>query len=164
MPDLNLLIYAHNAADPRHVAARRWWEACLNGDEPVGLAWATALGFVRLTTHRQALVQPLAVEEATVLVEGWFDQPVVRVLVQGGTTPGTALASCAGWEWRVISPPMPTSRLWPWSTRPNCRAPTRISPAFPVYGGGVRSSPAGGAEAALPAGPRAPWTSVRGAW
>lgn len=42
-----------------------------------------ALGFVRLTTHRQALVQPLAVEEATVLVEGWLDQPVVRVLVPG---------------------------------------------------------------------------------
>lgn len=61
--------------------ARRWWEARLNGDEPVGLAWATALGFVRLTTHRQALVQPLAVEEATVWVEGWLYQPVVRVLV-----------------------------------------------------------------------------------
>jgi predicted nucleic acid-binding protein len=47
------------------------------------LAWATALGFVRLTTHRHALVQPLAVEEATVWVEGWLDQPVVRVLVPG---------------------------------------------------------------------------------
>ncbi len=83
IPDLNLLVYAHNSADARHAAARRWWEKCLNGDEPVGVAWATLLGFVRLTTHRQVLVRPLPVAAATALVEGWLDQPVVRVLVPG---------------------------------------------------------------------------------
>ena len=45
--DLNLLVYAHNQSDERHTAAREWWEAALNGDEPVGLAWVTLLGFVR---------------------------------------------------------------------------------------------------------------------
>ncbi len=83
IPDLNLLVYAHNAADERHAAARAWWEDCLNGAEPVGLAWATMLGFVRLTTHRQVLVQPLPVATATGVVEEWLDQPIVRVLVPG---------------------------------------------------------------------------------
>lgn len=83
IPDLNLLVYAHNADDPRHPAARRWWEDCLNGDESVGLAWVTVLGFVRLTTHRQVLVSPLTVERAVSLVEEWLEQDVVRVLVPG---------------------------------------------------------------------------------
>ena len=47
------------------------------------MAWATLLGFVRLTTHRQVLVNPLPVSTATSLVEEWLDQPVVRVLVPG---------------------------------------------------------------------------------
>ena len=83
VPDLNLLVYAHNAADPRHAAARAWWEQCLNGHEPVGVAWVTLLGFVRLTTHRQVLVTPLTVKIAVTIVEEWLDQPVVRVLVPG---------------------------------------------------------------------------------
>lgn len=83
IPDLNLLVYAHHAADPRHAAARKWWEGCLNGAEPVGMAWATLLGFVRLTTHRQVLVHPLPVTTATRVVEEWLDQPIVRVLVPG---------------------------------------------------------------------------------
>ncbi len=83
IPDLNLLVYAHNAADQRHAAAREWWETCLNGHEPVGMAWATLLGFVRLTTHRQVLVSPLPVATATGVVEEWLDQPIVRVLVPG---------------------------------------------------------------------------------
>ncbi len=81
--DLNLLVYAHNQSDERHAAAREWWEAALNGDEPVGLAWVTLLGFVRLTTSRQVLREPLPVAEATAMVEEWLDQPIVRVLVPG---------------------------------------------------------------------------------
>jgi len=83
VPDLNLLVYAHNAADRRHATARKWWEECLNGGEPVGIAWVTLLGFVRLTTHRQVLVIPLPATTATELVEEWLEQPVVRVLVPG---------------------------------------------------------------------------------
>lgn len=83
VPDLNLLVYAYSDTDPRHAAARAWWEACLNGDEPVGLAWVTMLGFVRLSTHRHVLVSPLPVEEATGIVEEWLEQPVVRVLLPG---------------------------------------------------------------------------------
>ena len=83
IPDLNLLFYAHNASDPRHAPARKWWEDCLNGNEPVGMAWATLLGFVRISTHRQVLENPLSVETATSIVQEWLAQPIVRVLVPG---------------------------------------------------------------------------------
>lgn len=56
-------------------------EGCLKGSEPVGITWATLLGFVRLTTHRQVLVHPLPVTTTTGVVEEWMDQPIVRVLV-----------------------------------------------------------------------------------
>jgi len=31
IPDVDLLIYAYNDQDPRHQAAKTWWELCLNG-------------------------------------------------------------------------------------------------------------------------------------
>lgn len=83
IPDLNLLVYAHNAADQRHVVAREWGEDGLNGSEPVGLAWVTRLGFVRLTTPGQVLVSPLPVATAVGMAEDWLDQPIVRMLVPG---------------------------------------------------------------------------------
>ena len=54
VPDLNLLIYAHNAADHRHVAAKTWWEDCVNGDEPVGQASQRGQGETRNSFRRQA--------------------------------------------------------------------------------------------------------------
>ena len=55
IPDVNLLVYAHDSTSPRHDAARRWWEALMNGDGRVGLTWIALLGFVRITTHSRLL-------------------------------------------------------------------------------------------------------------
>ena len=38
IPDINLLIYAHNERAPEHAKARTWWETCLNGVTPIGLS------------------------------------------------------------------------------------------------------------------------------
>ena len=35
VPDVNLLVYAHNEAAPSHAAARAWWESTLSRDNPV---------------------------------------------------------------------------------------------------------------------------------
>ena len=51
LPDVNVLVHAHNADFAVHEWARRWWDACLSGAGGVGLAWAAILGFVRITTH-----------------------------------------------------------------------------------------------------------------
>jgi predicted nucleic acid-binding protein len=52
LPDVNVLVHAHNGDSAVHAFARRWWDKCLAGSEGVGLAWATLLGFIRLTTNR----------------------------------------------------------------------------------------------------------------
>lgn len=46
VPDINLLVYAHNDQAPRHAKARTWWEVLLNGQEPVGLPWIAMGGFI----------------------------------------------------------------------------------------------------------------------
>ena len=52
LPDINLLIHAYNLDSPVHQGARRWWEELLGGTHPVGLAWATLLGFTRIASRR----------------------------------------------------------------------------------------------------------------
>ena len=50
VPDVNLLVHAHDAGSRRHAAARRWWEGLMNGTVTVGLPWAAILGFVGVAT------------------------------------------------------------------------------------------------------------------
>jgi toxin-antitoxin system PIN domain toxin len=83
VPDINLLIYAHNEEAPLHDPARRWWEDALTRELRVGLPWAVVLGFVRLVTHPRVLVDPLRPEAALDLVESWMSRPAVGVLEAG---------------------------------------------------------------------------------
>jgi uncharacterized protein len=87
VPDINLLVHAYNSESRVHAAARRWWEQLLNGTRPVGLAWVTALGFVRLTTHRQVLANPLSAAAACAHVRSWLAQPSVTILHPGTRHP-----------------------------------------------------------------------------
>jgi uncharacterized protein len=83
LPDLNLVIYAHNVGAPDHDAARVWWEDLLNGTEVVVIPWVVVLGFVRLMTHRSVLVKPLTPVEAIAFVRTWFAQPNVEHIDPG---------------------------------------------------------------------------------
>jgi toxin-antitoxin system PIN domain toxin len=83
VPDINLLIHAYNTDAPVHRAARAWWEGLLNGTRPVGLAWAAVLGFIRITTHRQVLANPLPVTTACAHARAWLAQPYVVMLDPG---------------------------------------------------------------------------------
>jgi len=80
VPDINLLVHAYDRTSPRFDAARRWWESLLNGDEPVGLAWAAILGFIRLTTNRHVLTNPWTAEEACSVVREWLARPMVDLI------------------------------------------------------------------------------------
>lgn len=88
--DVNLLIHAHDAGSPDHEAARKWWDAALAGDEPVGLPWVTVLGFIRITTSRSILRNPLPVEDAISRVEEWLSLSHVSIL-QPTSTHATAV-------------------------------------------------------------------------
>jgi toxin-antitoxin system PIN domain toxin len=83
IPDVNLLVYAHNRSAARHEQARAWWEDLMNRQQPVGLPWVVTLGFVRLTTHPTVLASPLAPNDALTRVRGWLNQPSVRIVEPG---------------------------------------------------------------------------------
>ena len=83
LPDVNLLIYAHNEAAPLHSKARLWWEDLLSGEAPVGIAWAAAFGFVRLVTHPSVMTEPLAPAAALDRVDAWFEREHVVVVEPG---------------------------------------------------------------------------------
>ena len=83
VPDVNLLIYAYNADAPQHDKARAWWQGLLNSAEVIGLPWATALGFIRLMTHRSVLITPLSGPVAVTHVQSWLARPHVGPLTPG---------------------------------------------------------------------------------
>lgn len=83
VPDVNLLIYAYNADDPRHERARRWWEDSVRGHQPIGLPWVVTLGFLRVITSRAVFSRPMPVETALRHVRTWLEQPSVNVLQPG---------------------------------------------------------------------------------
>jgi toxin-antitoxin system PIN domain toxin len=78
--DLNLLLYAVNSDAPHHRGARAWWQATLDADEPVGLAWVVVLGFVRIATNPRILPHPIQADQALEVVDEWLAGPPVRLL------------------------------------------------------------------------------------
>ena len=85
IPDVNLMIHTYNLDSPRHAAARKWWEQTLNLSRPVGMPWATILGFIRIMTHRGILQNPMFPAEATRRARSWLASPRVQILLPGET-------------------------------------------------------------------------------
>ena len=79
LPDVNVLVHAHNSDSPVHEAARDWWDDRLSGSEGVGLAWATVLGFIRITTNRKIVARPLGVKDVMARIQGWLALPHVHI-------------------------------------------------------------------------------------
>ena len=80
VPDVNLLLYAYDAASPSHAAAAAWWRTCLSGAEPVGLPSVVVFAFVRIGTSRRVFEHPMTPGEAARHVRAWLAQPVVQLL------------------------------------------------------------------------------------
>jgi len=79
IPDLNILIHAHNPKSSLHRKARAWWDAKLQGSEGVGLPWVVILGFIRITTHPRILEKPLRPDAATRRIDDWLALPQVHI-------------------------------------------------------------------------------------
>ena len=79
LPDVNLLIHAINRNSPFHERARGWWNGAGSAGE-VALGWPALVGFLRLSTNRRVLVNPLPVEKATEIVDTWLSGPDVRIV------------------------------------------------------------------------------------
>ncbi len=83
IPDINLLVYAHNDGSPYHDPAKHWWEGLIEGEERVGIPWVVSVGFVRLMTHPRVLVSPATPVQAVDYVREWFQFPHVLSINPG---------------------------------------------------------------------------------
>lgn len=81
--DANVLLYAYNPSFERHEPARRWLEKVLSQSEAVYFTWITLLAFLRIATNLRAFEHPLSIEEATSIVSGWLERPMVGILEPG---------------------------------------------------------------------------------
>jgi len=83
VPDINLLVYAHDSEFPRHGEVRDWWEELMNGSDSVGLAWVAMLGFIRITTNSKILDNPMEPAIACARVRSWLGRPQSIVIHPG---------------------------------------------------------------------------------
>ena len=83
VPDVNLLLHAHDSRSRRHDAARPWWERLMNGTGAVGLAWVAILGFIRIATNPKILDNPLDVSSTCAHVRSWLGRPQTLLIHPG---------------------------------------------------------------------------------
>ena len=80
LPDVNVLLGAVNESSAEHKRARQWLEAAFDAPAGVGLAWIALLGFIRLSTRRGILPNPLQVSDALAIVRDWIAVPRANIL------------------------------------------------------------------------------------
>lgn len=80
LPDVNLLVYAHDETSRHHSKARQWWEDQLNGSRMIGLSWVAVLGFIRLLTNPRIFQNPFSPSEILAIIGTWLEQPHVKII------------------------------------------------------------------------------------
>ena len=102
VPDLDLLIFAHNEGSEFHHDASAWWTALVNGAEPIGMPSQISNGFIRLMSNPRVMNPPLMPAEATRVVAEWlvndhivtlnpglrYLEILERILIETGATTG----------------------------------------------------------------------------
>ena len=78
--DVNVLLYASDAASPHHEKAVAFLKECLAGTEVMCVAWPTIMGYLRIATHPAIFSSPLKPDEARRNVEAILQAPHVRVV------------------------------------------------------------------------------------
>jgi toxin-antitoxin system PIN domain toxin len=82
--DANILLYAEDQLSPQHELAKEWWDEQLSGSYPVCLCWTVISAFIRIASNSRVFENPLSAKEATARVQGWFEQPCVRLIQTTG--------------------------------------------------------------------------------
>ena len=81
--DVNILLYAYDRASAQHASAKAWIEHTFSAAEPVGLSWQTTSAFLRIMTNTRLPGERFTIAEAVQIVNQWFEQPNVHMLVPG---------------------------------------------------------------------------------
>lgn len=82
LPDVNLLLYAHNELDERFESASRWFENLMSGNTTVCFCWETIDGFIRISTNPRGTKTPIKLNEAFTVVAEWLRAPNTVILQQ----------------------------------------------------------------------------------
>lgn len=72
LPDVNLLLYAHDEYSEFHADAAAWLENVLS-TEQVFFSWHTITGFLRIITNPRSSTAPLTLEQAVGIVDSWLE-------------------------------------------------------------------------------------------
>lgn len=72
MPDVNLLVYAHDDTSSFHRASTFWLEEALS-TEQVFFSWHTICGFLRIVTNNKIYKNPLTLSQAIEIVNSWLE-------------------------------------------------------------------------------------------
>jgi toxin-antitoxin system PIN domain toxin len=78
--DVNVLLYASDAASPLSKKAGEFLSHCAAGPEVLCVAWLTLASYLRLSTHPAIFASPLAPDQAESNVESLVQLAHVRVL------------------------------------------------------------------------------------
>lgn len=83
VPDLDLLIFAHNERSKFHQGARTWWSELVNGTEPVGIPWQVSNGFIRQMANPNVIAGVWEPAEAARAVARWLSINHITALAPG---------------------------------------------------------------------------------
>lgn len=72
LPDVNLLLYAHDENSEFHVEASAWLKSVFSSEQ-VFFSWHTITGFLRIITNPRISLNPLTIEQAVEIVESWLE-------------------------------------------------------------------------------------------
>ncbi|MFZ4394209.1 MAG: TA system VapC family ribonuclease toxin [Kiritimatiellia bacterium] len=81
--DVNILLYASDAASPCHTAAQKFLETFTRGPDLIYLCWPTIMGYLRMATHPAIFRHPLTQREAMANIEALLRLSHVRALSEG---------------------------------------------------------------------------------
>lgn len=73
LPDVNLLLYAHDENSEFHAAASAWLKSVLSAEQ-VFFSWHTITGFLRIITNPRVSLNPLTINQAVEIVESWLER------------------------------------------------------------------------------------------
>lgn len=80
LPDINVWLVLVDERQVHHARARHFWEQ--EAADKLVFCRVTMLGFLRLSTHRQVMPNPLSAEEAWATYRQFLALPVVRLLTE----------------------------------------------------------------------------------
>jgi len=73
-------MYAYNKSANEHLASKLWWEETLNSNQFVGIPWIVYLGFLRIMSGRNIILNPYSQKELITITNSWFEISSVRLL------------------------------------------------------------------------------------